>query len=270
MNMKKLALMIAGLTAMATSVTSAAETVDQSSAYQQAYALYVLYHPNNKEQSSAALLKQYTQDYAALFKNNKKVNQQQFVQYEQTRLEPLLKQRRDMSEKQAHVRYGILDSNKDQKLTLKEFQETGLKTFNEFDKNQDGLINAEDAKLSENSTATHDGFRVKLPISMPMPSNINEFITQYGQGKTYVTLGDYLTARDKQFFETDANGDHIVTEKEYVDEFMGRFDRNIASGKIKMQEMAAQQFQAISEGKATIQSSDIQKFAKKVDQAISQ
>lgn len=268
--MKKLAFMLAGLTAMTGSVVSAAETVDRSNTYQQAYALYVLYHPDNKAQSSAALLKQYTQDYAELFKRNKTVNQQQFVQYEQARLEPLLKQRREMSEKQAHVRYGILDSNKDQKLTLKEFQETGLKTFNEFDKNQDGLINDLDAKLSANSNETHDGFRVKLPISMPMPSNINEFITQYGQGKRYVTLGDYLTARDKQFFETDANGDHIVTEKEYVDEFMGRFDRNIASGKIKMQEMAAQQFQLISKGKTTIQSSDIQQFAKKVDQAISQ
>jgi hypothetical protein len=254
--MKKLALWMTSLTAMATAGSAIAATVDQSNAYQQAYALYVLYHPNNKEQNSSTLIKQYTQDYAELFKANKKVNQVQFVQYEQARLEPLLKQRREMSEKQAHVRYGILDNNKDQKLTLKEFQETGLKTFNEFDKNLDGLVNAEDAKLAGNSNATHDGFRVKLPISMPMPSNINEFISQYGQGKNYVTLGDYLTAR--------------VTEKEYVDEFMQRFDANIATGKVKMQETAAQQFQVIGKGKPTIQASDIQQFAKNMDQAISQ
>jgi len=268
--MKKLALWMTSLTAMATAGSAIADTVDQSNAYQQAYALYVLYHPNNKEQNSSTLIKQYTQDYAELFQANKKVNQVQFVQFEQARLEPLLKQRREMSEKQAHVRYGILDNNKDQKLTLKEFQETGLKTFNEFDKNLDGLVNAEDAKLAGNSNATHDGFRVKLPISMPMPSNINEFISQYGQGKNYVTLGDYLTARDKQYFATDANGDHIVTEKEYVDEFMQRFDANIATGKVKMQETAAQQFQVIGKGKTTIQASDIQQFAKNMDQAISQ
>lgn len=41
-----------------------------------------------------------------------------------------------------------------------------------------------------------------------------------------MTLGDYLTARDKQYFETDTNQDLIVTEQEYVDEFMQRFDRN--------------------------------------------
>lgn len=268
--MKKVALLIATITAMTSSVSTIAETVEQADVYQQAYALYMLYHPNNKDQTTPSLVKQYPQDYAELFKGNQKITQQQFIQFEQARLEPLLKQRREMSEKQAHVRFGILDNNKDQKLTLKEFQETGLKTFNQFDKNQDGLINAEDAKLSDNTNATHDGFRVKLPISMPMPSNTQEFITQYGQGKNYVTLGDYLTARDKQYFATDANGDHIVTEKEYVEEFMQRFDQNIASGKLKMQETAAQQFQAISKGKTTIQHADLQQFAKKLNQSIRQ
>jgi Ca2+-binding EF-hand superfamily protein len=186
--MKKLALLIATITAMTSSVSTIAETVEQADVYQQAYALYMLYHSNNKDQTTPSLIKQYPQDYVELFKGNKKVTQQQFVQFEQARLEPLLKQRREMSEKQAHVRFGILDNNKDQKLTLKEFQETGLKTFNQFDKNQDGLINAEDAKLSDNTNATHDGFRVKLPISMPMPSNTQEFITQYGQGKTMSRL----------------------------------------------------------------------------------
>lgn len=264
--MKKLALLIVTLTAMTSPVSTIAETAAQTNVYQQAYALYMLYHPSKKDQASPSLSKQYSQDYAELFKGNKKVTQQQFVQFEQARLEPLLKQRREMSEKQAHIRFGILDNNKDKKLTLKEFQETGLKTFNEFDKNQDGLINAEDAKLSGKSNTTHDGFRMKLPISMPMPSNTQEFIAQYGQGKSYVTLGDYLTARDKQYFATDANGDHIVTEKEYVDEFMQRFDQNIASGKIKMQESAAQQFQVISQGKTSIRMTDLQQFAKKLDQ----
>ena len=268
--MKKLTLLMAGLSLLTTSLSAVADTVSPATTYQQAYALYVLYHPENKEQNSATLIKQYTQDYADLFKANKKATLRQFVQYEQMRLEPLLKQRREMSEKQAHVRYGILDSNKDQKLTLKEFQETGIKTFAEFDKNQDGLINAEDAKLAASNNTTHDGFRVKLPISMPMPSNVNEFIVQYGQGKDYVTLGDYLTARDKQFFATDSNNDLIVTEQEYVGEFMQRFDRNLAAGKIKMQDMAAQQFQLMSKGKTTIQINDVQQFAKKIDQAISQ
>lgn len=52
-----------------------------------------------------------------------------------------------MSLKQVHVRYGILDKSKDQKLTLKEFQALGEKTFDGFDQNQDGLINAGRCKV---------------------------------------------------------------------------------------------------------------------------
>ena len=248
----------------------AADKTAQTDTYQQAYAIHALYHPENKQPSAALVTQQYTQDYAVLFANTKKVTAEQFAQFEQARLDPVLKQRREMSLKQAHVRYGILDKSKDQKLTLKEFQASGEKTFDGFDQNQDGLINAEDTKLAGANTETHDGFRAKLPISMPMPSNVNEFIAQYGQGKNYVTLGDYLTARDKQYFETDTNQDLIVTEQEYVDEFMQRFDRNLATGTTQMQEIAGQQFKAIAKGKTTIQANDIKQYAKKVGQASAQ
>lgn len=243
--------------------------IDKEATYQQAYALYLLYHPSNKEQNTQTVIKQFEQDYAGFFKENKKVNVEQFIQYEQARLDPLLKQRREMSLKQAYVRYGILDKNKDQKLTLKEFQETGVKTFDEFDKNKDGIVNAEDAKHRSANTGTHDGFKVKLPISMPMPSNVNEFIQQYGKGKNYVTLADYLTARDQQFFQTDLSGDSVVTEQEYVNEFMQRFDKNIETGRVQMKALAEQQFNIMAKGKKTINANDVRNFAKQVDQAIS-
>lgn len=259
--------LITGLTIFTASISVlAAAQTEKVDSYQQAYTIYSLYHAD-KEPKSALVSKQYAQDYAALFTTNKKVSAEQFVAFEQARLQPVLEQRREMSLKQAHVRYGILDKNKDQKLTLKEFQASGEKTFDGFDQNQDGLINTEDANLAGANTGTHDGFRAKLPISMPMPSNVAEFIVQYGQSKNYVTLGDYLTARDKQFFETDSNQDLIVTEQEYVDEFMQRFDRNLATGTTQMQEIAGQQFKAIAKGKTTIQANDIQQYAKKVGQA---
>ena len=130
-------------------------------------------------------------------------------------------------------------------------------------------MNAEDAKLNSANKGTHDGFRIKLPISMPMASSVNEFIQQYGKDKSYVTLGDYLTARDQQFFATDTSGDYVVTEQEYVNEFMQRFDKNIETGKTQMQELAAQQFKVIAKGKSTLEASDITKFAKQVNQSIS-
>ena len=108
--------MLLGLSSMcSTSITFAAQQNNQPDVYQQSYALYMLYHPETKEQNSKALVENYRQDYQALFQNNKKVSADQFVQYEQARLDPLLKQRRDMSLKQAHVRYGILNSAKNQK-----------------------------------------------------------------------------------------------------------------------------------------------------------
>lgn len=264
--MKKLALALTLLGVAG----SAVATSTVSDVYQQSYALYVLNHPDNQAQSSKVLIQNYQNDYADLFGSEKKVSKAQYVRYEHARLAPLMQQRREMSLKQTHVRYGILDKNQDQKLTLKEFQDTGLKSFDEWDKNKDGVVNAADAVLTDKNAGTHDGFRVKLPISMPMPSNVTEFIQHYGQGKNQVTLGDYLTARDQQYFATDANHDGIVTEQEYTDEFMQRFDNNTAQGTVKMQDFAGQQFDAIAQGKTTIQASDIKKFAQKIDQSITQ
>jgi hypothetical protein len=268
--MKTFSVMLIGLSSIcSTTITFAEQQNNQPDVYQQSYALYMLYHPETKEQNSKALVENFHQDYQPLFQKNKKVNADQFVQYEQARLDPLLKQRRDMSLKQAHVRYGILNSAKNQKLTLKEFQEIGLKAFNEMDKNQDGVINIEDVKLTENNVGTHDGFRVRLPISMPIANNPQEFIQLYGQGKDFVTLGDYLTARDQQFYAMDTQHKHSVTESEYVDEFMQRYDQNSVKGKEKMKDFSLQQFKTIANGKPTIQMKDIEKFAKKLDQSIS-
>lgn len=264
--MNKLMMLAMGTVIAATSAWTAAATV-QPLVFQEAYAVYLLQHPDSKEQNSKTLIQQFTQDYAELFKNHKKVNQEQFIQFEQKQLDGLMKQRREMSLKQAHVRYGILDADKNQKLTLKEFQDIGLKNFSDYDKNSDGIVTSEDVKLT---TTTHDGFRMRLPISMPIANNPEEFIRQYGQGKAYATLGDFLSGRDKQFFETDSNQDLTVSEKEYVDEFMGRYDKNTLTGKEKMKDISARKFQAISGGKSTIQAKDIEKFAQQVDQAISQ
>ena len=269
--MKKFTQLTMVFTMTALSTWAVAEQTQQPSVYQEAYAQYMLKHPEKSAQSSKALTENFIQDYQDGFKNNKKINEQEFVQFEQEQLAELMKKRREMSLKQTYVRYGILDANKDQKLTLKEFQEIALKSFSEFDKDQDGMVSSSDIQLAKgNATATHDGFRLRLPISMPMANNPTEFIRQYGQGKAYASLGDYLTGRDQQFFATDRNQDFIVSEQEYVDEFMQRYDRNTVEGLEKMKALSARKFKAMSNGKAYIQVSDIQKFSQKMDREISQ
>lgn len=266
--MKNIALLSLAVIGLANTTTQAAPTAPDI--YQQSYALYLIHHPQTTEQSSKAIQQHFKNDYADLFKQSKKVTQSQFVAYEQARLQPVLAQRRDMSLKQTYVRYGILDANKDQKMTLKEFQQSGMKTFDEMDKNQDGMIDQKDIELLGNQTATHDGFRVRLPISMPMANTAHEFIAKYGQGKNYATLGDYLVARDQQFKQTDTDANGVISEQEYVNEFMQRFDQNAKDSAEPMAALYVAQFQAISAGKTTIQAKDIANFAQKIDQKISQ
>ena len=231
----------------------------------ESYALYQLYHPTVPNTSPANVQKQFADDYANLFKKKNKVSEAEFVAFEQDRLQSLMQQRREMSLKQAHVRFGILDSDKNGQMTLKEFQNSGIKTFDGMDKNQDGMIHATDVDVKGQSTRTHDGFAIRLPISMPMANTVPEFIEKYGQGKLYTTLGDYLIARDQQFKATDLNQDRVVTEKEYVDEFMQRFDTNATEGIKKMNDIFSAQFKLMSKSKNTIAIKDIKTFAKSVE-----
>lgn len=100
---------------------------------------------------------------------------------------------------------------------------------------------------------------------MPMAANVNEFIQMYANNnKNYVTLGDYLTHRDQQFFLTDTNKDLSLSEDEYVGEFTQRYDEHLAQARKQYNEFFNQQFQNISHGKTTIQDKDIKTFAARV------
>lgn len=231
----------------------------------QSYALYQLYHPAVANTEPKNVKIQFANDYASLFKKKNKVSEAEFIAFEQSRLQSLMQQRREMSLKQAYVRFGILDSDKNGQMTLKEFQNSGVKTFDGMDKNQDGMIHETDVDVNSQSTRTHDGFAVRLPISMPMANTVPEFIEKYGQGKAYTTLGAYLIARDQQFKDTDLNQDRVVTEKEYIDEFIQRFDANATEGMKKMNDTFSSQFKLMSKSKNTIASKDIKSFAQNLE-----
>lgn len=212
------------------------------------------------QMSKKEFVKQFTAQYAALFKQHKNVTQSQFIAYEQAKLDQQIATHREMSMKQAHVRFGVL-SNKADFLSLKQFQESGIKTFNNFDKNQNGYVDQQDVQANAQVDAAHAGPAYKSVISMPMPITVYDFIAEYGQGKQYVTLADYLTAREKQFNQMDPNQDHRVSEKEYVTEFEQRYEANVTQTKAAQLAFAQQRFAQIAGNKATMNMKDVEKFA---------
>ncbi|MBB3827644.1 EF-hand domain-containing protein [Xanthomonas arboricola] len=50
-------------------------------------------------------------------------------------------------DRQVHVRFNVLDTDKDQRMTFAEYQASGLRTFARVDRNHDGVVDARDAAL---------------------------------------------------------------------------------------------------------------------------
>lgn len=235
--------------------------VDESAVAMKTRFIQEYSHPDAKQVSKNEFVEKYSAQYIALFKQKKNVNQAQFIKYEQDKLDAMIAKHREMSMKQAHVRFSIIDANKDQKITLNEYQNIGTKNFNTLDKNQDGLLNQDDLKLDQKEQVTHEGSKLKSPIGMPTPNTIQDYIEQYANGRDYLTYAQYLMEREKQFDLTDLNKDHVLDENEYIAEFSKRYEENIANAKAKQQAFAAARFNAIANSSKTINQDDVKKFA---------
>ncbi|MET1755518.1 hypothetical protein ABVV53_08605 [Novosphingobium sp. RD2P27] len=73
-----------------------------------------------------------------------KVDEEEYVTEYKTRLERDLAERREMQLKQAHVRYGVLDTDKNKNMTLAEFNDSGKRMFSRLDSNKDGVVDQND------------------------------------------------------------------------------------------------------------------------------
>jgi hypothetical protein len=56
-------------------------------------------------------------------------------------------------DRQAHVRFGVLDTDKDRKMTFVEYQASGKRLFDTADRNRDGVIDAADAVAAGHARA---------------------------------------------------------------------------------------------------------------------
>ncbi|CAG2096923.1 EF-hand domain-containing protein [Xanthomonas euroxanthea] len=57
-------------------------------------------------------------------------------------------------DRQVHVRFKVLDTDKNQRMTFAEYQASGLRTFARVDRNHDGVVDASDAALPAPAPAT--------------------------------------------------------------------------------------------------------------------
>ncbi|MBB6523592.1 hypothetical protein [Pseudoteredinibacter isoporae] len=60
--------------------------------------------------------------------------------------------------KQTYIRFDVLDDNKDKSMTFDELQISGKRIFNRWDKNQDGVISADDIAASQKVAAKSDSY----------------------------------------------------------------------------------------------------------------
>lgn len=206
-------------------------------------------------------VRQFIAPYDALFNKHAEVTQAEFIAFEMHDFDQTVQAHEDASIQQAHVRFGVLNKNKDSYISLKEFQDIGVQTFEKFDKNSDGIVNASDAALEDHKERLHGGAMFKSKVAMPVATDVKAFIAQHGQGQSEVTLAHYLTEREQLFIQTDANRDWVLSEDEYVNEFRLRYHENKEQAKSAWFDFYNARFIAIAQGKSTIRRKDLTRFA---------
>lgn len=76
-----------------------------------------------------------------------KIDQDEYLAEYEDRLDRRIALLEDGEDKQAHVRFGVLDTDKDGKMTFAEYQASGKRLFDTADRNHDGTVDAADAQL---------------------------------------------------------------------------------------------------------------------------
>ncbi len=74
------------------------------------------------------------------------VTEAEYVAEWEQRLDKQLAKQREASVKQAYVRYGSLDTDRNNNMTLTEFHVSGLRSFNYYDTNGDGIVTENESK----------------------------------------------------------------------------------------------------------------------------
>lgn len=95
---------------------------------------------------------EYDQDRAAQFARSDRnhdgeLDREEYAAEYRARIDARAAELDKREDRQAHVRFGVLDTDKDRKMTFVEYQASGKRLFDTADRNRDGVIDAADARL---------------------------------------------------------------------------------------------------------------------------
>ena len=89
------------------------------------------------------------------------VTEAEYVAEWEQRLDKQMAKQREASVKQAYVRYGSLDKDKNNNLTLTEFHISGNRSFNYYDTNGDGIVTENESKPEDRFGDLVDASEIK-------------------------------------------------------------------------------------------------------------
>lgn len=154
--------------------------------------------------------------------------------------------------KQTEVRFNAVDSNKDSRISLAEYQASGARAFTFIDQNQDGVISpADPAPAQRGRGATSQRDAQKLPqrrpaLMMPTTHSVSGMLAMYDlDGDGQVTLAEYQQSRGEAFARTDSDQSGDLSAQEYMAEFTDRLDQQIAKTREAQLKQALVRFKAL-------------------------
>ena len=169
---------------------------------------------------------------AELFGKHKKLSREQFLQAQHTWVNQQFAQEREGHIKQTNIRFASIDFDKNGSIDLREFQQTGLKSFDRYDTDKNGIINQQDRGEDEQAMQalrradnTPNQRRLKGLLAMPTTHSITGFVQLYQTNGSTLSQAQYLSHREQQFAQTDRNTDGVLSAAEYEAEFMQRVEQ---------------------------------------------
>lgn len=142
--------------------------------------------------------------------------------------------------RQTHVRFKALDTDENGYISPAEFNRSGQRAFARMDSNNDGVLSAADPKperrgedtRSEQTRQQQQQTQVeRAPRLLKMPSthSVSGMLAMYDSNNDdQISPAEYQQGRDAQFAAVDSNNDGHLSYDEYLVEFAGRVDQQIA------------------------------------------